>query len=120
MHAGRDFWYHELAANVSAECPPEEMGAEDPLFILYTSDSTGTPKGVVHSSGGYLVYAWAAFSLRRCLEAPSSSQVRQPYPSSAFSPPSSMLTAIYLRMRPQAVWSCSMLGRDRPYRLWRS
>ena len=57
MHAGRDFWYHELAANVAAECPPEEMGAEDPLFILYTSGSTGTPKGVVHTSGGYLVYA---------------------------------------------------------------
>ena len=57
MHAGRDFWYHELAANVGTECPPEEMGAEDPLFILYTSGSTGTPKGVVHTTGGYLVYA---------------------------------------------------------------
>ena len=57
MHAGRDFWYHELAAKVSDDCPPEEMGAEDPLFILYTSGSTGTPKGVVHTSGGYLVYA---------------------------------------------------------------
>ncbi len=57
MHAGRDFWYHELAANAPAECPPEEMGAEDPLFILYTSGSTGTPKGVLHTSGGYLVYA---------------------------------------------------------------
>ena len=56
MHAGRDFWYHELAAEAAPECPPEEMGAEDPLFILYTSGSTGTPKGVVHSSGGYLVY----------------------------------------------------------------
>jgi acetyl-CoA synthetase len=57
MHAGRDFWYHELAADAAAECHPEEIGAEDPLFILYTSGSTGTPKGVVHSSGGYLVYA---------------------------------------------------------------
>ncbi|MBK5199450.1 MAG: acetate--CoA ligase, partial [Methyloceanibacter sp.] len=57
MHSGRDFWYHELAANVSADCPPEEMNAEDPLFILYTSGSTGTPKGVLHTSGGYLVYA---------------------------------------------------------------
>jgi acetyl-CoA synthetase len=57
MHAGRDFWYHELAAKAAEDCPPEEMGAEDPLFILYTSGSTGTPKGVVHSSGGYLVYA---------------------------------------------------------------
>ena len=57
MHAGRDFWYQELAADVAAHCPPEEMGAEDPLFILYTSGSTGTPKGVLHTSGGYLVYA---------------------------------------------------------------
>jgi acetyl-CoA synthetase len=57
MHAGRDFWYHELAAAVSDDCEPAEMGAEDPLFILYTSGSTGTPKGVLHTSGGYLVYA---------------------------------------------------------------
>ncbi|HET7714863.1 MAG TPA: acetate--CoA ligase [Bauldia sp.] len=57
MHEGRDFWYHELAANVSADCPAEEMGAEDPLFILYTSGSTGKPKGVLHTAGGYLVYA---------------------------------------------------------------
>ena len=57
MSAGRDFWYHELAANTATECPPAEMHAEDPLFILYTSGSTGTPKGVVHTSGGYLVYA---------------------------------------------------------------
>jgi acetyl-CoA synthetase len=57
MHAGRDHWYHELAGGVSADCPPEEMGAEDPLFILYTSGSTGKPKGVLHTTGGYLVYA---------------------------------------------------------------
>ena len=57
MHEGRDFWYHELAEGVSADCPPEEMGAEDPLFILYTSGSTGKPKGVLHTTGGYLVYA---------------------------------------------------------------
>jgi acetyl-CoA synthetase len=57
MHAGRDFWYHELAASVSDDCPPAEMAAEDPLFILYTSGSTGKPKGVLHTSGGYLVYA---------------------------------------------------------------
>jgi hypothetical protein len=43
IHAGRDFWYHELAAKVATDCPPEEMSAEDPLFILYTSGSTGMP-----------------------------------------------------------------------------
>jgi acetyl-CoA synthetase len=53
----RDHDYTALAAAASAECPPEEMNAEDPLFILYTSGSTGQPKGVVHTTGGYLVYA---------------------------------------------------------------
>jgi len=57
MHEGRDVWYHEAAAKVSADCTPEEMGAEDPLFILYTSGSTGKPKGVLHTTGGYIVYA---------------------------------------------------------------
>ncbi|CAN0236453.1 unnamed protein product [Discosporangium mesarthrocarpum] len=54
---GRDVWYHEAMADAAPECPPEEMNAEDPLFILYTSGSTGTPKGVLHTTGGYMVYA---------------------------------------------------------------
>jgi acetyl-CoA synthetase len=53
---GRDLWYHDEAATVKAECKPEKMKAEDPLFILYTSGSTGKPKGVLHTTGGYLVY----------------------------------------------------------------
>ncbi len=55
-HEDRDHWYHEAAAGVSADCPPEVMNAEDPLFILYTSGSTGKPKGVLHTTGGYLLY----------------------------------------------------------------
>jgi acetyl-CoA synthetase len=55
-HAERDVWYHELMADASTDCPPEEMDAEDPLFILYTSGSTGKPKGVLHTTGGYLLY----------------------------------------------------------------
>lgn len=57
MKAGRDHWYDDLAKEAGTECAPEEMGAEDPLFILYTSGSTGKPKGVLHTTGGYLVYA---------------------------------------------------------------
>jgi acetyl-CoA synthetase len=53
---GRDLWYHEAAGAVSRDCPPEEMKAEDPLFILYTSGSTGKPKGVLHTTAGYLVF----------------------------------------------------------------
>ena len=53
----RDIWYHEAVAEQSADCPCEEMDAEDPLFILYTSGSTGKPKGVLHTTGGYLLYA---------------------------------------------------------------
>jgi len=55
--AGRDVWYHEEVGKVAADCPAEEMDAEDPLFILYTSGSTGKPKGVLHTTGGYLLYA---------------------------------------------------------------
>jgi len=53
---GRDIWYHEAMAAASRDCPPAEMSAEDPLFILYTSGSTGKPKGVLHTTGGYLVF----------------------------------------------------------------
>ena len=53
---GRDVWYHEIVEAASADCPPEEMDAEDPLFILYTSGSTGKPKGVCHTTGGYNLY----------------------------------------------------------------
>ena len=57
MKDGRDVVYEDAAAAVSADCPVEEMSAEDPLFILYTSGSTGKPKGVLHTTGGYMVYA---------------------------------------------------------------
>ena len=55
---GRDLWWHDevVAEEVAGDCPPEEMDAEDPLFILYTSGSTGKPKGVLHTTGGYMVY----------------------------------------------------------------
>jgi len=56
MEEGRDFWWHELMADAAPDCEPEEMDAEDPLFILYTSGSTGKPKGVLHTTGGYLLY----------------------------------------------------------------
>ena len=54
---GRDIWYHDAIKAASEDCPPEELNAEDPMFILYTSGSTGKPKGVLHSTGGYMVYA---------------------------------------------------------------
>ena len=60
MLEGRDIGYAGLVAAQSPDCPPAEMGAEDPLFILYTSGSTGKPKGVLHTTGGYLL--WAAFT----------------------------------------------------------
>jgi len=56
-NAGRDLWLHELMANQPAQCDPEWVGAEHPLFVLYTSGSTGKPKGVQHSTGGYLLWA---------------------------------------------------------------
>ena len=60
MREGRDHWWQDKRESASADCPPEEMNAEDPLFILYTSGSTGKPKGVLHTTGGYLV--WAALT----------------------------------------------------------
>ncbi len=60
MQAGRDQWWDALCAAQPATCAPEPMGAEDPLFILYTSGSTGQPKGVLHTTGGYMV--WSAFT----------------------------------------------------------
>jgi acetyl-CoA synthetase len=57
MTAGRDLWWHEEMTQVSADCPPEKLDSEAPLFILYTSGSTGKPKGILHTTGGYLLYA---------------------------------------------------------------
>ncbi len=57
MRDGRDYWWDDLMKDASAECEPEWMDSEDPLFILYTSGSTGKPKGVLHTTGGYMVYA---------------------------------------------------------------
>lgn len=57
MKSGRDLWYHEAVKEVSDQCEPEQMDAEDPLFILYTSGSTGKPKGVLHTTAGYLLWA---------------------------------------------------------------
>ena len=61
MTEGRDHWYHEIAADVPAECPCEPMNAEDPLFVLYTSGSTGKPKGVLHTTGGYGLWVTSTF-----------------------------------------------------------
>ncbi|MCW4455861.1 acetate--CoA ligase [Flavobacterium sp. MXW15] len=68
MQAPRDRWFHDVVDSQPAQCEPERMNAEDPLFILYTSGSTGKPKGVLHTTGGYLLYAAytheAVFDLR--------------------------------------------------------
>jgi acetyl-CoA synthetase len=56
MRAGRDFWWHELMANASDDCPAAQLDSETPLFILYTSGSTGKPKGVIHTTAGYNLY----------------------------------------------------------------
>ena len=63
MKEGRDVWWHEemAASDISTQCEPEEMDAEDPLFILYTSGSTGKPKGVLHTTGGYILYVSQTF-----------------------------------------------------------
>jgi len=65
MVTGRDHWYHDEinSDDISDDCPPEEMDAEDPLFILYTSGSTGKPKGILHTSAGYLLHATMSFQL---------------------------------------------------------
>jgi len=60
---GRDVWWHEARSGADAECPPEPMNAEDPLFILYTSGSTGKPKGVMHTTGGYLLWATLTYDM---------------------------------------------------------
>ena len=64
MQDGRDYWYHKeiCSIDVACDCEPEEMAAEDPLFLIYTPGTSGRPKGVVHSCGGYLVYALHSFS----------------------------------------------------------
>ncbi len=66
LHGDRDRWWHTEMAKVNADCPPEPMDAEDPLFILYTSGSTGKPKGVMHTTGGYAV--WAAWTHRHVFD----------------------------------------------------
>ena len=66
MKDGRDYWWHDLMKDASADCEPEWMDSEDPLFILYTSGSTGKPKGVVHTIGGYMVFT--AFTFRNIFD----------------------------------------------------
>jgi len=65
MDPERDYWWHDLMndSDIETYCEPEQMDAEDPLFILYTSGSTGKPKGVLHTTGGYMVYTNITFKL---------------------------------------------------------
>jgi acetyl-CoA synthetase len=75
---GRDLWLHDLVANQSADCEPEWVDAEHPLFILYTSGSTGTPKGVQHSTGGYLLSTGARPTSAGSRATPISATARRP------------------------------------------
>jgi acetyl-CoA synthetase len=60
---GRDHWYHDVIQGLPAECPPEQMDAEDMLFLLYTSGTTGKPKGIIHTTGGYMTYTYLTTKL---------------------------------------------------------
>ncbi|QDU72268.1 acetate--CoA ligase [Mucisphaera calidilacus] len=77
MKEGRDHWWHECAADASADCPAEHMDAEDLLFILYTSGSTGKPKGIMHTTAGYMVYTATTAGITFDLK-PATAQAESP------------------------------------------